>query len=367
MSDFKDLFDRYLADKLTPQEAQQFLDDIGNENMPGYLDELLREKTFRGTPDPDREERIFQRIMEKGKVRTINKTWWWAAAAAVLIVCVSTWGIKHKEEHFIVDAKPGKQGAILTLSDGKQVTLDSLHNGTVTTQNGSRLLLNNGQLTYNKDSATSSIAYNTLTTTRGRQFQLVLPDGTKVWLNAASSIRYPTAFTGNERTVNITGEAYFEVAANAAKPFKVKLSNETTIDVLGTHFNINAYADENRIQTTLTEGAIKVRSGSLSAVLSPGQQAVITTNIRIITDANTDQAIAWKEGLFNFQGMPFDEAMRQLARWYNIDVVYENGIPDIKFEGELGRDVSLSKILFFLSKVDVHYRIEDGKRLVISK
>ncbi|GAA3918015.1 DUF4974 domain-containing protein [Chitinophaga oryziterrae] len=372
MSDFKDLLERYLADKLSPQEAQHFLDNIGNDELPAHLDALLREKNFRGVPDPEREERLFQRIMEKGKTRTIPvKRWWTAAAAAILILCIATWGIQRQQHQqlaakFINDAQPGKQGAILTLSDGKQVTLDSLYNGTVATQNGATLLLNNGQLAYNKDAATGTIAYNTLTTTRGRQFQLVLPDGTRVWLNAASSIKYPTAFTGNERTVNITGEAYFEVAANAAMPFKVILSNETTIDVLGTHFNINAYADENRIQATLTEGAIKINAASQSVTLSPGQQAIITTGIKV-QQANIDQALAWKEGLFNFQDMPFDEAMRQLARWYNIDVVYENGIPDIKFEGELGRDVSLSKILFFLSKVDVHYRIEDGKRLVISK
>jgi ferric-dicitrate binding protein FerR (iron transport regulator) len=195
----------------------------------------------------------------------------------------------------------------------------------------------------------------------------VLPDGSKVWLNAASSIRYPTAFTGSERSVEISGEVYFEISTDATKPFRVKINEQTSVDVLGTHFNVNAYPEEKAIHTTLSEGALRVNKGNQSAVMAAGEQAIIQSGIQVIKNANIDQALAWKEGLFNFQDMPFDEVMRQLSRWYDIDVVYENGIPDIRFEGELGRDVSLSKILFFLSKVDVHYRIEDGKKLVITR
>ena len=373
MTDFKDLYERYLADRLTPDEADAFLDAIGKDDnmLPEHLDVLLREKSFRGAGDPEREERLFRQIMEKDKAKVRRMPVRWLAAASVLLLLLAgsfLW-VRHDKQpsQFVMDAQPGKQGAVLTLADGKQVTLDSLGNGTVATQSGTRLLLHNGQLSYNKDKNEVSTSYNTLTTARGRQFQLVLPDGSKVWLNAASSIRYPVAFSGTERKVEISGEVYFEITPDAAMPFRVKINETATVEVLGTRFAINAYPEEKGIHTTLSEGAVRVRKGSLSAVLAPGQQAIIQSDIQVIQHANIDQALAWKEGLFNFQDMPFDEVMRQLSRWYDIDVIYENGIPDIKFEGELGRDVSLSKILFFLSKVDVHYRIEDGKKLVISK
>jgi ferric-dicitrate binding protein FerR (iron transport regulator) len=376
MTDFKDLYERYLADRLTPDEAGAFLDAIGKDDnmLPEHLDVLLREKSFRGTGDPEREERLFRQIMEKDKAKVRRMPVRWLAAASVLLLLLAgsfVWVRQVKQQQiaaqFVEDAQPGKQGAVLTLADGKQVTLDSLGNGTIATQSGTRLLLNNGRLSYNNDKNDVSVSYNTLSTARGRQFQLVLPDGSKVWLNAASSVRYPVAFSGTERTVEISGEAYFEIAADASMPFRVKINETTTVEVLGTRFNINAYREEKGIHTTLSEGAVRVKMGNLSAVLAPGQQAIIQSDIQVIRNANIDQALAWKEGLFNFQDMPFDEVMRQLSRWYDIDVVYENGIPDIKFEGELGRDVSLSKILFFLSKVDVHYRIEDRKKLVISK
>ena len=270
------------------------------------------------------------------------------------------------------DVAPGKAGAILTLADGTTVVLDSLGNGLVATQNGAKVLLHNGQLAYNTNGAApAEMTYNTMATPKGRQFQLVLPDGTKVWLNAASSLRYPTAFAGSERTVEITGEAYFEVAKLVSSstgqrvPFRVKVNNQTTIEVLGTHFNINSYDDEKTVNTTLLEGSVRIVSGAEKAILKPGQQAQAgASQIKIVPDANVEKVMAWKNGVFDFQDASLEEVMRELQRWYNIDVVYEKGIPQLEFIGKMGRDLTLANVLSGLEMSKVHFRIE-GRKLVV--
>jgi hypothetical protein len=271
------------------------------------------------------------------------------------------------------DIAPGKQGAILTLADGRTVVLDSLGNGVVASQGGTKVVLNNGRLAYNTEgAATAEPAYNTMTTPKGRQFQVTLPDGTKVWLNAASSLRYPTAFTGKERTVDVTGEAYFEVApmlsgSGDRMPFIVKINDATQVQVLGTHFNINAYKDEATINTTLLEGSVRIVNGGEKAILRPGQQAQtgLSTRIKIVADANVEKVMAWKNGVFDFQDATLEEVMRQLQRWYDIDVVYEKGIPKLEFIGKMGRDLSLAEVLGGLQLSKVHFRLEEGRRLVV--
>jgi ferric-dicitrate binding protein FerR (iron transport regulator) len=213
-----------------------------------------------------------------------------------------------------------------------------------------------------------------MSTPKGRQFQLVLPDGTKVWLNAASSLRYPTVFDGRLRTVEVTGEAYFEVAklvnpsTGQRVPFHVKVNNKTEIEVLGTHFNINSYDDESAVSTTLLEGSVRVVNGLEKAVITPGQQARIETgssHIKIVPDANVEKVMAWKNGVFDFQDATLEEVMRELQRWYNIDVVYEKGVPQLEFIGRMGRDLSLASVLNGLELSRVHFRIEEGRRLVV--
>jgi transmembrane sensor len=274
---------------------------------------------------------------------------------------------------------PGGNKATLTLASGARITLDSAHSGELTRQGNMRVIqLDSGRLAYEtatsgKRQATSPGTYNTITTPRGGQYRVVLADGTRVWLNAASSLQYPTAFTGKTREVILQGEAYFEVAARADQPFIVQTGKDSRIEVLGTFFNITNYPDEKNILTTLIKGAVRVDVGKESHLLSPGQQARATalpeggTRLTITSDINPEQVMAWKDGLFDFQDMPFDRVMRQLSRWYDIDVVYEDGVPDIKFEGQLGRDVNLSRILFFFQKVGVHYHMEGTRKLVISK
>jgi ferric-dicitrate binding protein FerR (iron transport regulator) len=233
-------------------------------------------------------------------------------------------------------------------------------------------LLKNGQLLYNAGGPVKgAVTYNTMTTPKGRQFQLVLPDGSKVWLNAASSLRYPTVFAGNERTVEVTGEAYFEVARNATKPFVVKVGHETEVQVLGTHFNINSYKDEANINTTLLEGSVRVLNKGKKALLKPGQSAQVamqanqTAGIKIVNDVDMEKVMAWKNGLFNFQDASLQEVMHQLERWYDIEVVYEKGAPEIEFVGKMERSLSLSEVLRGLQISEVHFRIEQGRRLVV--
>ena len=299
----------------------------------------------------------------------------WAAASIILLLAAGAyfWTTQKKntpQAAIPTVISPGKQGAILTLADGSQVVLDSLGNGVVAKQNGARIVLTNGQLSYDPaENASGEIVFNTISTPKGRQFQVTLPDGTQVWLNAASSIRYPTAFAGKERKVEVTGEAYFEVAKNAQMPFMVSVNNKAGIQVLGTHFNVNAYENEKAITTTLLEGSVRVaqyETASGYVILQPGQQAQIagTSGIKVIEKANIDKVVAWKNGVFHFEGATLAEIMRQLERWYDIEVVYEKGVPDIEFEGEMTRDVSLNGLLVMLGKTELHFRIE-GRKLIV--
>lgn len=355
-------FQQLLQDS-TQQEAllAAFEELAGELDMDTVLDEDLQpilERSLHSDRPPHRVRFLRRRIM---------------AAASVILLLVAgayLWTSNKKDTSPATVATiitPGKAGAILTLADGSQVVLDSLANGVIAKQNGARVVLTNGQLAYDPtENSNGEIVFNTIATPKGRQFQVTLPDGTQVWLNAASSIRYPTAFSGEERKVEVTGEAYFEVAKNTNMPFRVSVNNKAEIKVLGTHFNVNAYENEKAIATTLLEGSVRVAATEPgNVILQPGQQAQIeNASIKIIKNANTDKAIAWKNGLFYFDGASLAEIMRQLERWYDIEVVYEKGIPDIEFEGEMTKDVSLDGLLVMLGKTEIHFRIE-GRKLIV--
>jgi transmembrane sensor len=256
--------------------------------------------------------------------------------------------------------------------------------------------LKNGQLEYKPltidDSRLTndhSSSFNTISTPRGRQFQLVLPDGSKVWLNAASSLRYPTVFAGNERRVEVTGEAYFEIEKNPNKPFRVTIlpssggaggGRKAEVEVLGTHFNINAYDDEDVIRTTLLEGKVRVvnRQSAIgsqqSVTLKPGAQARIAISAQshqsspiLVQTVDTEQVMAWKNGFFQFNRTPLSEVLKQLARWYDVEIVYEQGVPDIRLGGEMKRDLTLAQVLKGLGKIGVNFRIEGKTLVVVSK
>lgn len=270
------------------------------------------------------------------------------------------------------DILPGSSKAFLTLSDGRNIILDHASPGLLTTQGGTRIIKEEGdRLSYETTSHEEApvTASNTLRTPRGGQYHLVLPDGTKAWLNAASSIVYPVRFSGGSRQVSIEGEVYFEVARqmkdNNKVPFIVK-AGDVSVEVLGTQFNINAYSDEVDIRTTLLEGAVKVTTARSSSMLNPGHEArVAARSAEIqISKANTDQAVAWKNGYFQFQEAGLHEIMRQLSKWYDVDVVYEGKPLEKKFTGEIPRSSTLLQVLEILQLSQVRLSIVD-KQVII--
>ncbi|HEY9260135.1 FecR family protein [Chitinophaga sp.] len=317
-----------------------------------------------------------QHFPEEHKSRVRNMYPWWSAAAAVLLLLGA--GIyllrPSKPAPQIAAVKvpaaqilPGSSKATLTLSDGSVIPLDSNGNQVIT-QQGALIQVNNGQLQYSTQDYSAQTTLNTLTTPRGGQFRLTLPDGTRVWLNAASAITYPTAFAEGKREVEIKGEVYFEVAAKAKTPFNVKINSAANIEVLGTSFNINAYSDEPGIKTTLIQGAVKISTGNISRVLQPGQQAQVNSagDINVIAKADTAAILAWKKDQFYFRDADIPTVMRQLARWYDVTIVYAGTIPARRFQGEIQRNLPLSDVLDGLENTGIHFRLQ-GRSIIVEQ
>lgn len=262
---------------------------------------------------------------------------------------------------------PGGNKAILTLADGSRITLDSAGNGAIARQGNVQVIkLNNGQLVYkNENGSTSELLRNKLVTPKGGQFMVTLPDGSKVWLNAATSLSYPTAFTGTTREVQLDGEAYFEIAQNARMPFIVRVNN-TTVKVLGTHFNIMGYHDEQNTRTTLLEGAVQVQHNNTTVRLNPGEQAMLQQDqITVKKDVDVEEAIAWKNGYFYFNHESLPGVLSQISRWYDVDIIYEGQVPAREFGGKIGRKSSLNDVLNILELSNVHYKVK-GRQIIIT-
>ncbi|NLR58240.1 DUF4974 domain-containing protein [Chitinophaga polysaccharea] len=312
---------------------------------------------------------------------------WIPAAAAVLLLLSAGWyAWQHKSPQAPAvatttsaiksDIAPGGNKAMLTLADGTQVPLDSTDGEPLAQQGNTRISRpSGGQLMYTSVAGNSNTAgafsYNTLSTPRGGQFQVTLPDGTKVWLNAASSLRYPVAFSGQSRQVELTGEAYFDVAPNAAMPFRVTTrtgGDSLEVTVLGTQFNIMAYEDEGLIKTTLLEGAVKVSNHRSSQQLAPGQGAQLDKQnhqLAIVPHVNTEEAIAWKNGFIQLEGNDIASAMRLIARWYNMEVVYKAPVT-AHFRGIIPRNVPVSQVLKMMEMTgEVHFEIR-GRQIIVS-
>ena len=391
------LFSKYLENEASPEEIRQLMQQAELPHNEDLLKELMNklpvpEEDAHASASHERAVkevigRLMETISRQGKeagrdaaarrVVLLKKSWlrYGAAAALVMLVMSGVYlllspSVRPKEKLAgnlpvqPADKEPGKEGAVLTLADGSMVVLDSLGNGLITTQNNTSVMLNNGRLTYGQDRASGEeTLYNTLTTPRGRQFRVILGDGTKVWLNSASTLRYPVAFSETEREVEISGEVYFEVAKDANRRFVVKAGNTHT-EVLGTRFNINAYADEPSLKTTLLEGAIIVKAGAGQYVLRPGEQASCNARQAVsVAPVNTEDVIAWKNGFFNFTNADITTIMRSLARWYDLEVVYEGTPPPVTFRGKIQRNLQLSDVLEFL-KNDVHFEREGNKIII---
>lgn len=346
-------------------------------------------------------QKIAQRVniheQKRKRVKVITLVRWTAAAtlaAALAGITWLSWGPGQSTRQassqvatagVVHDKQPASQGATLTLADGSIVEIDSLTNGNIATQGNMQVIKKDGQVIYtapanSANTTGTAVAYNTMATPRGRQFKLILPDGSKVWLNAASSIRYPTAFTGTDRQVTITGEAYFEVEKMTNKPFKVSFHTPAAgsgeVEVLGTHFNINTYADESASRTTLFEGSVAVRPVDTASTLpmvalklTPGRQAVLyrkagQANLQAF-DADPDAVLAWKNGRFRFHDATIQNIMRQVARWYDVDIIYSKTIPEKRFTADLSRHTRLSDFLKVLELSGFRFTI-DAKTLTVT-
>ena len=309
-------------------------------------------------------------------VAPVRKLKWWriAAAAAILVFLVGGYLLvtnKRNAEPVIVnnlqnDVNPGSYKAKLTLADGSAIVLDSAGLGELAKQGNTSIVNKDAQLVYNPSGITKDVLYNTLSTAKGETYSMTLSDGSKVWLNSASSIRFPVAFYGNERLVETTGEVYIKVAKNTAQPF-IASTNGMQVLALGTEFNINSYSDEEKISTTLIEGSVKVTNGGASAItLEPGQQTVLKNNghLSAATTVNINEIIAWKDGWFHFESADLKTILRQFERWYDVEVIYEGAVKNRKFFTVIKRSSTLKNVLELLQDNDISYRIE-GKKLFV--
>lgn len=379
------LVNRYFSETCTAEEQKELLQWISEAKDDGELKEILAQTWEQYQPLVQMPDAMSDRIQasfaakqqEASRVHVLSLRGWAAAAAAILILGAAAffWQFRSiqpdalaQEQRYKNEVPAGGNKAVLTLGDGTVIDLDSAANGLLTQQGRVKVVkLANGQLAYEMNGEPDMVLFNTMRTPRGGEYNLTLPDGTQVWLNAASSITYPTAFKGNTREVKITGEAYFEVAHDAAKPFTVKVGT-MNVEVLGTHFNINAYAGEPDIKTTLIEGAVKVSAEGKNDVLQPGQQAQVTPGgtLKITDDVDTDEVMAWKNGLFLFTDADMPTVMRQLENWYDVHVSYEGQIPVRSFGGGIQRSLPLTKVLSILEENNVKFRIE-GRNIIVLK
>ncbi|WP_317505115.1 FecR family protein [Flavitalea sp. BT771] len=364
------LFQKYLNKTATDAEKREFFEFVRQPGS-GEILRTLSEK-YPVAEDPvvqlpdEASHQILTAVLASDKPDTVKipaqhaiRRRWMSYAAAVLLLVIAgasyvffrrdtTEKVVVAGNQVIKDALPGHNGAVLTLSNGRSVVLDTAKNGKLMdgfTKSGDKITVEDGK-----------VEYATLVTPMGRQQQVTLSDGTKVWLNAGSSMRFPTRFSENQRKVEITGEVYFEVAQNATRPFMVSAGKEV-IKVLGTHFNVNAYADEQMVKTTLLEGSVKIND---KAILQPGEQY----GGGIISKVDADASVAWVYGYFQFEHADIRTVMRQLSRWYDVEVRYEGRITSELFGGELQRNLKLSEVLELLSGTGIHYTL-NGKMLTI--
>lgn len=398
------LIEKYLEEQLS-QEEQHELNQWLAESESNRLffqqitdTEMLREKMkmYAGADSAAIWHKTLQKI-DEGKLVTMypqkSSFWKYAAAAAVILVSTGTWYYSgQKPGNQLVQTKtagtsltkaivPGSNKAILTLSDGKTIILNEARNGAVATQGNTDITKTDGRLIYNREPNSNTLrnienAYNMVTTPRGGEYHITLPDGSNVWLNAASSLRFPIAFAGNERIVELTGEAYFEVnpqhtvsSKSSKTPFIVKIATPTgassEVEVLGTHFNIMAYEDEAAIKTTLLEGAVKVISGATTQTIKPGEQALLKKGEIKVNSVDGEDVIAWTNGFLPVGGADLEFTMRQISRWYNIQIEYEGEIPNISFEGKLPRTADITDVIKVLNANNIKARLDEKARKLI--
>lgn len=383
------LFEKYLSGTLSEQEFATLWETL---QQPAYKEKwaelaatIWNDTRYQKPADEEIRLRILAKLQPVVQENTVvplarkKQRWWSIAAAAIIVLGISTfwflYGVdKTKPANISLAASkekivPGGNKAVLTLASGITVELDSAANGLLASQGQAEIIKKaNGELVYNTvGRQTKEVYHNTITTPRGGQYKVVLPDGTAVWLNAASSISYPVGFDAKERKVTITGEVYFEVAKDKKRPFRVSV-NDMTIEVLGTHFNVMAYDDEIG-KTTLLEGAIQLSRGGNTTLLKPGQQAQVKDggNVVVQSNVNLEETVAWKDGLFLFNSADIGTIMRQACRWYDAQAEYKGRCTKL-FSGEISRSADLKDLLDILEETEeVKFSIEGNKITVIPK
>lgn len=372
--------EKYAAGTLTPEEEQAFhawLDTASPDEFHAMLDEAGVPDALKAYPAPSaasvaslRQRLEYEEQLPDPRIYPIWRKI--AAAAAVLLLVAGSWFIyrqtQQQDKPAITQAPkpvPGGNKATLTLGDGSVINLDDANAGDLSQQGNTRIVkLDGGRIQYHSEEVGGAPVYNIIATPNGGQYQVQLPDGTVVWMNAASSLRFPSAFTGNERLVELTGEGYFEVAADAAKPFRVKVS-DAVVEVLGTKFNVNAYAEEPQARTALLEGAVRVTRKGNAVQLRPGQEArFIAGGMLEVKAADMEQALAWKNGYFQFEGTTLPVLLRQIGRWYDVEVEWKGDISDREFAGRIARNVSLQAMVDALRSSGVNCRIQ-GRKLEV--
>jgi ferric-dicitrate binding protein FerR (iron transport regulator) len=387
----KYLLDQYISKTISPEDEQELFTLIAQGNYDDEIKEYMSglwQMQYSELMTKQQSKRILNAVFNHKSAKVVSiqrapkRRFIWVAASIILIVAsvslyllvgrhTSTPSLSNNQNKQTTnDVMPGTSGAILKLDDGSSIVLDNASNGNLIHQGNTLVVKNGAGISYVNDAAKNGtqIHYNTVETPKGRQFQLILEDGTKVWLNAASSIKFPVAFIGKQRIVEITGEAYFEVAKDKLKPFQV-MCNGSMVEVLGTHFNVNAYADEESMNTTLLEGSVKIVKGSNQKIIRPGEQAQVHNDgsVHTTTNINIDEVVAWKNNTFLFDNTDVKKLMRQLSRWYNVDVVFKGSTEEpLTLYGTISRTATLSTVLKMLESTgDVKLSIE-GKRIIVS-
>ncbi|SEB17698.1 FecR family protein [Pedobacter hartonius] len=384
-----ELYKRFLRNECNPAEISR-LSELFDAADYQVLQEMVRQQLddpsatipFRSS-NQYRYDRIFRNLKEHTKPsRPVRSLWANISAAAGLILLVASggyfWYQKVSPKPVLAlhqvhkDVKPGGNRAYLTLSDGREINLSGMKSGRIGSDGGNDILQAvNGEISYVDGQAVTEqgpAALNTLRTPNGGHYRVILPDGTKVWLNAASQLRYPANFEGlQQRKIDLTGEAYFEVAKDPHHPFVVQ-TDDQQIRVLGTHFNVNAYHDNGGSKTTLLEGSIHARGKQAEVTLVPGQQVSTVAKGRLKVDpADQEIAVAWKNDQFMFESEPISILMKTLARWYDVEVVYGKDVPDIRFNGAVSRFENISEVLKILESTGkIHFQI-DGRKVRVIK
>ena len=314
--------------------------------------------------------RIHQNLAQHAKAESARtgRLLWWKTAAVLILVSGGFWWLhtrlsrdaqRNARIAAITNLQPGHKGAVLHLDDGRTIQLDSTGDGLIASESGVQIMRDSSGIRYK--GASLQPVYNTISTAKGRMWSLLLPDGTKVCLNAASSIRFPLNFTGHERLVELTGEAFFEVVHNAHMPFRVKVGSQV-IEDLGTSFNINAYGDNQNIITTLVQGSLRIDSKAMNCVLIPGQQARIGKDNIVCAVSRIETVTSWKDGYFDFYDAGLKEMLQQISRWYNFEVAYKPGLTKERFTGKFPKNLTLGKALEILRQAGINFTIEPGQQ-----